>query len=405
MKKNLKWIIWGVLALAYVVVFFHRLAAGVVKEDLMQTFSISSTTFGLIGSLYFYAYMFMQIPSGILADTLGAKRTVTYGTLVAGIGSLVFGFASNVVMIFIGRILVGLGVSVIFISLLKILADWFEPENFGRMSGITSFVGNMGGILAQTPLALVVAAFSWRHAFIGMGLVTLVICLMCKLIIVDKKKEVSEKVDIKKGLLIVIKNKHTWPGFVVFAGLFGAFASMTGTWGRAYMSDVYGLTKVSSANYMAIMVLGMALGSIVTGMVSDKVKLKKMPMVVLASINVISWGFFVLVNLPLQMIGPLLFVMGWTTSAFVLSWGAAKEVNPKEITGISTSVVNMGGFFGAAIVPVIMGRIFDSYAFIDAGAYKTAFLVCLFSSLFGLVGTFFIKETHCENIYDKREVA
>ncbi len=77
-KNSYKWIIWGVLALAYVVVFFHRLAAGVVKEDLMSSFDMNATTFGVVGSLYFYAYMFMQIPSGILADALGAKKNSDY---------------------------------------------------------------------------------------------------------------------------------------------------------------------------------------------------------------------------------------------------------------------------------------------------------------------------------------
>lgn len=401
-SKNYKWIIWGILVLAYVVVFFHRLAAGVVKEDLMSTFGISATTFGVIGSLYFYAYMFMQIPSGILADTIGAKRTVTLGTLVAGIGSLIFGFASNVPMVFIGRTLVGLGVSVVFISILKILADWFEPENFGRMSGITSFVGNMGGILAQTPLALFVALYDWRMAFIAMGGITLVISLMCKVLIIDKPHDEGEKphVDIWGGLKTVMKNKYTWPGFFVFAGQFGAFGAMTGTWGRSYMSDVYQLSKVDSANYMAIMVLGMALGSVATGMISDKIKLKKMPMMIVALVNVLCWGMFLFLNVPLSMIGILLFIMGWSSSSFVLSWGCAKEVNPKNITGIATSVVNMGGFFGAAITPVIMGRIFDSYAVIDASVYLSAFMVCFVASVIGFIATLFVKETHCVNIYE-----
>lgn len=107
-----RWVVWGVLALAYVIVFFHRLAAGVVKDDLIREFNISGTTFANLGSTYFYAYMIMQIPSGMLADSLGARKTVTIGTLVAGIGSAIFGFASTIAMAFFGRLLVGLGVSV-----------------------------------------------------------------------------------------------------------------------------------------------------------------------------------------------------------------------------------------------------------------------------------------------------
>ncbi|SHH89689.1 Major Facilitator Superfamily protein, partial [Caloranaerobacter azorensis DSM 13643] len=79
-----RWYIWGILALAYVIVFFHRVAAGVVRQDLIKAFNITDVEFGNLGSMYFYAYMIMQIPSGILADTLGARKTVSIGTLLAG---------------------------------------------------------------------------------------------------------------------------------------------------------------------------------------------------------------------------------------------------------------------------------------------------------------------------------
>ena len=83
------WLVWGIMAVAYLVVFFHRMAAGVVKEDLVTTFNISSTTFANLGAAYFYAYMLMQFPTGILADTWGARKTVTTGMLLAAAGSLV----------------------------------------------------------------------------------------------------------------------------------------------------------------------------------------------------------------------------------------------------------------------------------------------------------------------------
>ena len=184
-KKLMKyrWVVWGILALAYVIVFFHRLAAGVVKDDLMGEFNITSVTFANLGATYFYAYMIMQIPSGILADTLGARKTVTIGTLVAGIGSIIFGCAPSIVLAFFGRLLVGLGVSVVFISLLKIQSMWFKESEFGTMSGITSFVGNMGGVMAQTPLALLVGAISWRYSFVVIGLITILIASMAYILI------------------------------------------------------------------------------------------------------------------------------------------------------------------------------------------------------------------------------
>lgn len=416
-----RWIVWGVLALAYVIVFFHRLAAGVVKDDLIREFNISGITFANLGSMYFYAYMFMQIPSGILADSLGARKTVTIGTFVAGIGSAIFGFAPTIAVAFFGRLLVGLGVSVVFISLLKVQSKWFKESEFGTMSGITSFVGNMGGLIAQTPLALMVAAITWRYSFVVIGGFSIIVAVLCYVFIrntpeemnlpsieeiegKDIKRQNVQKPDLLGGLKKVIINPRTWPGFILFAGFFGAFVSMTGTWGRSYIVDVYEISKVSASNYMMAAVLGMAIGSIVIGKISDKIKKRKLPMLIFGIIYVICWGIIVFVNggkPPIGILMPLLFVLGFTCSAFVLGWACSKEVNPPEIAGISTSVVNIGGFFGAAILPPLLGKVFDKFggSLSAVEIYHKAFMYCFISVAIGFVFTFLIKETNCKNIY------
>ena len=106
-----RWIVWGVMVLAYMIVFFHRLAAGVVRDDLVRAFSLSATSFGNMASMYLYAYMIMKIPVGMLADSLGARLTVTAGMIVAGAGSFLFAFAPTASLLLVGRFLVGVGVS------------------------------------------------------------------------------------------------------------------------------------------------------------------------------------------------------------------------------------------------------------------------------------------------------
>jgi sugar phosphate permease len=193
-KQNYRWLVWGIMSVAYIVVFFHRMAIGIVKEDLIHAFGISATTFANLGAIYFYAYMIMQIPTGILADTLGVRKTVTYGTLLAGIGSIIFGLAPEIRLAFLGRLLVGLGVSVIFICILKFLSQWFQTKEFATMTGLTSFMGNLGGIMAQTPLALMVAAFTWRKIFFSIGLITIIVAILCYLILRDQpENKKSEK--------------------------------------------------------------------------------------------------------------------------------------------------------------------------------------------------------------------
>lgn len=418
-----RWIVFGILIFAYMIVFFHRLAVGVVREDLAREFGMSGITFANLSSTYFYAYMIMQIPSGILADTLGARKTVTFGTLAAGAGSIIFGFANSLFWIFFGRLLVGLGVSVVFIAILKIQSQWFKESEFATLSGVSSFFGNLGGIFAQTPLVLMTAVITWRYSFAAIGFFTIIISALCWILVRNTPSEMglpsideiegkekanvgSSEINLFRGLKIVMTNPWTWPGFFVFAGFFGAFSSLTGTWGNSYITQVYGVSKVAATNYITAAVLGLAIGSIAIGKLSDKIKKRKLPMIIYGTIYVICWALIVFWNggkPPTGVLIPLLFILGFTCSAFVLGWGCSKEVNPPEIAGMSTSVVNIGGFFGAAILPPIIGRIIDKYGstMTPVELYHKAFMYCFVSAAIGFIFTFLIKETNCRNIYSK----
>jgi len=161
-----KWTIWSVLVLAFVIVFFHRYSTAVVAEDLASELNLTGTQLSNLASMYFWAYAAMQIPYGIMVDHIGPRKTISMGMLLAGIGSLVFSFATSILVAYAGRLLVGVGVAGVFISILKIQAVWFKREDFPMISGWTSLVGNFGGLLATTPLALLVLAVGWRYSFV-----------------------------------------------------------------------------------------------------------------------------------------------------------------------------------------------------------------------------------------------
>ena len=101
--ESYRWVVWTILALLYVFVTFHRMGTGVVRNELEEDFSIGAAQFANIGSMYFYAYFIMQIPSGILADKFGPKITVTIFSLLAAAGSVIFGLAPVINVAYIGQ--------------------------------------------------------------------------------------------------------------------------------------------------------------------------------------------------------------------------------------------------------------------------------------------------------------
>jgi len=181
-----RWIIFWVLALGYILVYFHRLCTAVVAVDMMRDLAAGATLIGVLASAYFYPYALMQLPAGLLADSLGPRRTITIFFLVAGIGSAVIGLAQTAPVAIAGRLLVGIGVAMLFVPTLKVLASWFTPREFASTTGILVAMGGVGSLTAAAPLAFASARIGWRMSFMAVAALTVVASACIWLIVRDR---------------------------------------------------------------------------------------------------------------------------------------------------------------------------------------------------------------------------
>ncbi len=170
-----RWLIFLILALAYFFVYFHRLSLSVVADDLIKEFQTTASMMGLLGSVYFYCYAAMQFPAGLLSDSLGPRKSVTCFLIVAAAGSIVFGLAPTIKVAFIGRFMVGVGVSMVFIPTMKILSQWFRAREFAFMTGIFNAVGGIGVLAATWLLSIMAVLLGWRLSFELIGACTFII--------------------------------------------------------------------------------------------------------------------------------------------------------------------------------------------------------------------------------------
>ena len=411
------WFVWGILVTIYFLVFFHRLSVGVITEDLINTFGMNATQIANLGAMYFYSYTIMQIPSGILADSLGPKKTVIMGSLLASIGVMIFSFASTIPMAYLGRLLVGLGVSVVFLCLLKIQANWFPQEKFASMSGLTSFIGSMGGVLAQAPLLAMVGLIGWRNSFRTIGLVTLVLAGLTAVFVENRPSEkglpevnpqpakaAGEKQSLLLQMIEVVKNIKIWAPAITFGGINGGFLLFTGTFGVSFITNVYGLDKVTAANYVSILLVISGIACLLVGKISDSLKNRKLPMIILALCASIGWGILVFLKPPVWFMFVFIALMGIASSIGVICWSVGKEVSNPNLSGMALSIVNVCGFLSAALLPIICGKLIDGN--IARGlsldlAYRKAFIVPVISAFVALGFAFISKETNCENVYNK----
>jgi len=365
-------LVFGIMLASFVLSFFHRTAPAAIASELTHAFAIGNAVLGTIAATYFYVYTILQIPVGILADTVGPRRLVTAGSAVAGVGSLVFALASSWEMAAAGRSLVGVGVAVAFIALLKITAVWYPPQRFATLNGVTMLAGNLGAVIAAAPLAWLVTLASWRAVFVGLALISFALGVATWMLVRDRPEErgfapvnplpprAGPPQRWQHALSEVLANPATWPGFFVNIGVGGSFLAWAGLWAVPYLQDVYGFSRVAAAQHASLFLLGVAVGALVVGIVSDRLRNRRGVMVAYTFVYALTWlPWLFRLPFPAWASYAWFLLMGLAAPGFVLTWTIAKELNRPEHSGMATGVVNLGIFLGTGVLQPVIGYVLD----------------------------------------------
>src|SRR2546428_11548480 len=74
-------VVWALLILAWAANFVIRIGFSALLPSIIDELQLSYTRAGLLASAFFYAYVIMQIPSGLLGDRWGRRRILVLGLL------------------------------------------------------------------------------------------------------------------------------------------------------------------------------------------------------------------------------------------------------------------------------------------------------------------------------------
>lgn len=409
-----RWIIFLILSLQYLFVYFHRVCPAVVAQDLVEAFSINATSLGVLASGYFYPYAIMQIPVGLLSDSLGPRKTVSLFSLLAAAGAFIFALSPNFGIATLSRVIVGLGLSAVFVPTMKALAQWFRPGEYARISGVLMAVGGIGWLSAASPLALVSKHFGWRTGFAAIGCITITLAILTWFFVVDspghkgcsrnveppEPRDRNEKTGLWAGMKMVLSSRRFWP-LAVWCFLNGSIIfSFCGLWAGPYLKDVYGLSKPAIGNILAMVALGMVVGSPFLGYLSDKIlKSRKKVLVGCSLVTAIEWSIFYLHydSLPMVVLYVFFLLIGVCIgSSVIIAFTAAKELFPLAIAGTSVSCVNLFGFVGGVIYQPLIGCLLDRTDKIGTQyaphGYQAVMLLLFATSISFLLSTFLIQE-------------
>jgi sugar phosphate permease len=263
-------------------VFFHRLCPAVIALDIQASFGLSGTLLGIFGSAYFYSYAIMQLPTGLMADSWGPRKTVSVFFVLAGIGSVLMGISPNLSVAIIGRVLVGLGVSTIFVCNFKLLSEWFTARQFVIMGGAFMAMGGIGALSSSAPLAWVSNVIGWRMTLIAVGIITLIMAILVYAFVRNRpsemgltpirkdRDETEPTISLADGIKMVVTTGRFWLISIWAFCVIGIGFAVGGLWGGPYLMQVYGLSKTAAGGVLSTFALALIFGSPLVGWLANR---------------------------------------------------------------------------------------------------------------------------------------
>jgi predicted MFS family arabinose efflux permease len=402
-------LVLGLAILAYMLGLFHRVAPAALAQDLVQAFATSAVALGVLAATYFWVYTAMQMPCGVLADTLGPRKLLFGGGLIATAGAAMFGLAPAFGWAAFGRMLVGLGTAVAFVAALKLVATWFDERRFATLTGTVVLAGNLSSAAAGGPFAWVLQALPWRTVILLLAGLSLVVSIGALLFVRDSPPGHTAvrlaSGDWRKGLAAVLASRASWPGFFANLGMGGAFLGFAGLWGVPYLVEVHGMTRLRAANHTSLILASFACGGFLWGALSDRLRLRRPVFVLGAGLLALCWvPLLAGMKLPAAAGYLLCAAIGLAAAGLTISWACAKEVNLPQYSGMATALVNTGCFLGPALMQPLVGWVLDwgrasaAPAAHTAAEWQRGLWVILGFSLLGLASALFVRETRARGI-------
>jgi len=407
------WIIWLLSAFFMFYKYALEVSPSVMTNTLMSEYHIDGAQLGSLAASYFYAYLIMQIPAGLLLDRYGPRKVTSLAIIACTLGVFLFARSESLFVASVGRFVIGIGAAFAAVNCLKLIANWFPSRQFAFMSGLMMSVGMLGAVGGQAPLSAFIHEFYWRDALEIIALVGLIFSSVFFLVVrntspdrVREKHIVSPKISLFKSLSTILKSPQAWYLSIYSGFAFAPVMVFGGLWGVSFIEEAYGFSKTISSQAVSLIFVGFAVGAPIFGWFSDWLKNRK---------KVMFWGtlascvFLLLIiyfpNLSYHFLTLFLFLFGFAISSFLLCFTVIREINVAGVAATAIGFMNsfdaLFGSFSDPLTGMFLdvfwdGKLVNGARIFSVAAYGKAFIILPIYLIISLGFLFFIKETYCK---------
>ncbi|MGB0935396.1 MAG: MFS transporter, partial [Alphaproteobacteria bacterium] len=358
------WLVWSCAGAFFFFQFIIRVSPNVMANDLMRELEIHACSLGTLSSFYYWGYTGMQIPVGLMLDSLGVKRPLAMAAFICGLGCMLFSMTSDMMIMSAGRFMMGVGSAFGFLSCIKAGTTWFIPQRLGLIIGLSMLAGTVGATSGYAPLAILIDLTDWRTTVMILGCICILISMGALFVIRDRKSDSDdqgqEKASVFDGLITILKNPNTY-----LFGLYGSLmylplAAFADLWGTPFLLQAYDVTPLEAAGSISMIYLGIGAGGPITAFLAEYFQSYKRLMVKGAALTLIMYSFIIYYpHLPFIFTYGLFFLTGILSSVQFFAFACVCELNPRCASATASGMHNMMCMISGILFQPIVGKLLE----------------------------------------------
>lgn len=356
-------------ALFYFIANFQRIAIpGAVFDVLQQELSVTAPYITAFGAIFMYIYAFNQLVIGVLVDRFGGLRVMFAGGAILGLGALLFPISSNLPLMYFSRVLVGLGGSTFYLSLIRELREFFSDKNFGIAISVMLCIGYCGGIAANAPFVFMMQHINWREILLFIGVIVAVgVILFALLSTKIKFPEINENVKLRTlPFRLVLHKKHNRNLFSFACCNFGISYAIQSIIGKKFLEDFCMMAPSKASIVLSIMAVIAAIFNIINASFCKMCHnhrvmfLKNASVITFVSLLMIC--LCLIFNIRTGYIALIFFILAGNASLTSLLVPVLHLTNRKMVSGTAVSIMNFCFFMMVGFLGTAMGFLLNLFA-------------------------------------------
>lgn len=405
-------VVWGVAVAAYVVAIMNRSSFGVATIEVTDLFGVSSALLATMAVAQLAVYAVLQVPVGLLLDRYGARALIATGSAVMALGQAVLALAPVAGWLLVGRMLVGAGDALLFVSVVRLVPAWFAPRRVPLLTQLTGSVGQLGQALSAVPLVALLHARGWQTTFLSVA-ATGVVATVAVLTVVRDAPAVPGGPEDAPGDRVGFWARFTRParprrrdrgalravlaepgvrlGFWMhFSGQFSNHLVVL-LWGYAFFVEGEGLSAARASGLLTLNVVAGVIVGPVVGTVVGRRPTARSSLTLGAAVAIgLVWLSVVVPShpVPLGVLAVFVMVIAAGVPMSLVGFDVARSCTPPQRWGTATGLVNTGGFVGAFVTMFLVGVVLDRVGggVRDLDAFRAAFACVVLPWAVGVVG-------------------